>query len=497
MDHNPFSAGLALPREAHSFALYIFGATGDLTRKKLMPALFSLFVKGHISRFRIIGFARRPWTREFFQDQAAEMIDLPEFAAYGEGLKKAFLDCLDYIQSSFDDPRGYGEIQEQGQGMTDKLYYLSTPPSSYQEIIEQLGQAGLAEENRGRVRIIVEKPIGHNLEEARAINKTLARRFNESQIFRIDHYLGKETVQNIMLLRFGNGLFEPVWNNRYVRQVQISVAEKIGVEGRGNYYESAGALRDMVQNHLFQLLCLTAMEPPNDLDPDSIRSEKVKILKSLRPMSPRETALFTIRGQYAAGYMDGKATPGYLEEPGVAPDSRTETFVALKLFLDTWRWSGVPFLLRTGKRLSRRVSEIAVQFKEPPLRLFSRSGHEADRNTLIIRIQPDEGITLNMNAKIPGYSTDSRPVNMNFAYGSAFGESPPEAYERLLLDALLGDATLYTRRDEIEASWEFITRILQGWEGSAARPYSYVPGSAGPEETKFLTQREGHRWRKL
>ncbi len=497
MEHNPFPAGLALPREAHSFALFIFGATGDLTRKKLMPALFSLFAKGHISRFRIVGFARRPWTREEFQTQTAGMIHRPEFASFGGELKKAFLDCLDYISSPFEDPRGYEEIRRQARGLSDRLYYLSSPPSSYIDIIENLGRAGLGEENGGRARIIVEKPIGHNLAEARVINEALARRFDESQIFRIDHYLGKETVQNIMLLRFGNGLFEPVWNNRYVRQVQISVAEKIGVEGRGNYYESAGALRDMVQNHLFQLLCLTAMEPPNDLDPDSIRSEKVKILKSLRPMSRRDTSHVTIRGQYSAGYMDGKATPGYLEEPGVAPDSRTETFVALKLFLDTWRWSGVPFLIRTGKRLSRRVSEIAVQFKEPPLRLFSRSGHQADRNTLIIRIQPDEGITLNMNAKIPGYSTDSRPVNMNFAYGSAFGESPPEAYERLILDALLGDATLYTRRDEIEASWAFITRILEGWEESDARPYPYVPGSAGPEETKFLTQREGHRWRKL
>jgi glucose-6-phosphate 1-dehydrogenase len=360
-----------------------------------------------------------------------------------------------------------------------------------------LGQNGLTAEQGGHARIIVEKPIGRDLAGARALNDLLARYFDERQVYRIDHYLGKETVQNIMLLRFGNGIFEPVWNSRYVRNIQISVAEKIGVESRGNYYERSGALRDMVQNHLFQLLSLTTMEPPSSLDPDSIRSEKVKVLKSLRPITHRDTARFTVRAQYAPGYMDGVPTPGYLEETGVAPDSRTETFVALKLQLDTWRWSGVPIFLRTGKRLARRVSEIAVQFKEPPLQLFRKSGSPGGKNALIIRIQPDEGISLNMNAKTPGYSTDARPVNMDFAYGSAFGESPPEAYERLILDALVGDSTLYTRRDEIEASWTFITRILKGWEEDASPIPSYVPGGSGPEEAKALVGEESLKWRKL
>jgi glucose-6-phosphate 1-dehydrogenase len=343
---------------------------------------------------------------------------------------------------------------------------------------------------------VVEKPFGRDLSTARKLNDQLSRYFREDQIYRIDHYLGKETVQNLILLRFGNGIFEPVWNHRYIHHIQITVAEKIGVEGRGNYYETAGALRDMVQNHMFQLLCLTTMEPPNDLNPDTIRTEKVKILKSLRPISFRETSLYTVRGQYAAGYMDGTPVPGYREEPGVAPDSRTETFVALKLFLDTWRWSGVPIYLRTGKRLARRTSEIAVRFKAPPLELFPRAWAYSGRNALIIRIQPNEGISLIMNAKIPGYTLNMRPVNMDFSYGSAFGESPPEAYERLLLDALVGDSTLYTRRDEIEASWTFITRILKGWEEDPSPIPQYIPGGSGPEEAKNLLE-PNTRWRKL
>lgn len=497
MDYNPFLAGLPFSREAYSFAFFIFGVTGDLTRKKLMPALFSLFVKGNIGNFRIIGFARRPWTTEFFRNEAAAMIDRPEFASYGPQVKETFLRSLEYISSPFEDPEGYRKIEGHCAGFNDRLYYLSTPPDSYEDIIENLGRAGLAEEKRGRIRIIVEKPIGRDLTSARELNDKIGRYFTEEQIFRIDHYLGKETVQNIMLLRFGNGMFEPVWNNRYVHHIQISVAEKIGVEGRGNYYEKSGTLRDMVQNHLFQLLCLTTMEPPNDLDANSIRSEKVKILKSLRPITHRDTSRYTVRGQYAEGYIDGSSVPGYLQEPGVSPESRTETFVALKLFLDTWRWSGVPIYVRTGKRLSRRVSEIAVQFKEPPLRLFHRSSPFSNRNTLIFRIQPDEGITLNMNAKIPGYSVDSRQVNMDFSYGSAFGESAPEAYERLILDALVGDSTLYTRRDEIEASWTFITRVLRGWEEDTSALPLYVPGCAGPDESKLLTQDQGIKWRKL
>jgi glucose-6-phosphate 1-dehydrogenase len=493
MNYNPFLTSLPVEREAKSFVFFIFGVTGDLTRKKLLPALFSLFAKGHISRFKIAGFARRPWTKEDFRREAASILDSAGSAS--AAMKEAFLANLDYISSSFEDAAGYGRINSFCEGYTDRLYYLSTPPSEYPAIIENLGKAGLAKSANGKIRIVVEKPFGRDFDGAQALNETLYRHFTEDQIYRIDHYLGKETVQNIMLLRFGNGLFEPVWNSRYIHNIQISVAEKIGVENRANYYERAGALRDMVQNHLFQLLCLMTMEPPNDLEADSIHSEKVKILKSLRPFSAADIQRNTVRGQYATGFIDGSPAPAYREEPGVSPDSRSETFVALKIFLDTWRWAGIPIFLRTGKRLSRRVSEIAVQFKEPPLKLFG--GEAGSRNTLLIRIQPDEGITLNMNAKIPGYSTKGRPVNMDFAYGSAFGETPPEAYERLILDALQGDSTLYTRRDEIEASWTFITNILKSWAEDSSPIPQYVPGSSGPEEIRMLTKSEDVRWRKL
>ncbi|MCX7787615.1 MAG: glucose-6-phosphate dehydrogenase [Spirochaetes bacterium] len=496
MDFNPFRSGLSVSREAQSFVFVIFGVTGDLTRKKLMPALFSLYAKGHLNRFKIVGFARRPWTQEFFRSEVEKMLQKPELLAYGKETLEAFLKTLEYLSSPFEDPAGYQKIDTVCSGFAHRIYYLATPPESYGTIIQHLGENGLAREKGGHVRIVVEKPFGRDLSTARRLNDQLSQYFREDQIYRIDHYLGKETVQNLILLRFGNGIFEPVWNHRYIHHIQITVAEKIGVEGRGNYYETAGALRDMVQNHMFQLLCLTTMEPPNDLNPDTIRTEKVKILKSLRPISFRETPLYTVRGQYAAGYMDGKPVPAYREEPGVASDSRTETFVALKLFLDTWRWSGVPIYLRTGKRLARRMSEIAVRFKAPPLELFPRAWAYSGRNALIIRIQPNEGISLIMNAKIPGYTLNMRPVNMDFSYGSAFGESPPEAYERLLLDALVGDSTLYTRRDEIEASWTFITRILKGWEEDPSPIPQYVPGGSGPEEAKTLLE-PNTRWRKL
>ncbi len=496
MDFNPFRSGLSASREAQSFVFIIFGVTGDLTRKKLMPALFSLYAKGHLNRFKIVGFARRPWTQEFFRSEAEKMLQKPEWLAYGKETLHAFLKTLEYIQSPFEDPGGYRQIDSVCEGFAHRIYYLATPPESYGTIIQHLGENGLTREKGGHTRIVVEKPFGRDLSTARKLNDQLSQFFREDQIYRIDHYLGKETVQNLILLRFGNGIFEPVWNHRYIHHIQITVAEKIGVEGRGNYYETAGALRDMVQNHMFQLLCLTTMEPPNDLSPDTIRTEKVKILKSLRPISFRETSLYTVRGQYAAGYMDGVPVPAYREEPGVAPDSRTETFVALKVFLDTWRWSGVPIYLRTGKRLARRMSEIAVRFKAPPLELFPRAWVYSGQNALIIRIQPNEGISLIMNAKIPGYTLNMRPVNMDFSYGSAFGESPPEAYERLILDALVGDSTLYTRRDEIEASWTFITRILKGWEEDPSPIPQYVPGGSGPEEAKSLLE-PNTRWRKL
>lgn len=498
MNNNPLLDGLAQTREPGPFAIVIFGATGDLTRKKLIPGLFSLFTKGIIGQFKIIGFARRPWTKEFFREEARSMIEISHFQAVPAGQKTAFLDKLDYVSSTFDDPAGYAQLEDVCKGFEGRIYYLSTPPDEYPSIISRLGQAGAHKAPRGGYsRIIVEKPVGRDLATAKALNSQLAEYFEESQIYRIDHYLGKETVQNIMVLRFGNGIFEPLWNNHHIDHIQITVAESIGVGTRGNYYEKSGTLRDMIQNHTFQLLSLLTMEPPNDLSADAIRNEKVKILKSLRPITHKDVDEYTVRAQYSPGVVNGEEVKGYKEEAGVAQDSRTETYVALKLFIDTWRWAGVPFFVRSGKSLGRKVTEIAVFFKDPPHQIYTSRSQEGVHNSLIIRIQPEEGITFNVNAKIPGYNTQVRNVNMDFAYGSAFGESTPEAYERLLLDCLVGDSTLYTRKDEIEASWSFITRILQGWQASSAPLPTYRAGTAGPEEAKRLIATINRKWRKL
>ncbi len=494
MDYNPFREGLGHSHRSDPVTVVIFGVTGDLTRRKLLPALFALYRKG-VSRLKVVGFARRDWGSDGLRQRADEILHATPDAT--DEQRAAFLQQLEYVQSSFDQAEGYRTLSELLQSGGDRLYYLSTPPQNYETIITQLGQAGLNNSSSGTVRIVVEKPFGRDLDSARALNRLLAQYFGEEQIYRIDHYLGKETVQNIMLLRFGNGIFEPLWNHRYVDHVQITVAERLGVEGRGNYYNASGALRDMVQNHMFQLLSLTAMEPPIDLNADSIRDEKVKILRSIRPIEFGELDTYSCRGQYDSGYYDGEPVPGYLQEEGVAPDSQTETFVALKLFLDNWRWSGVPFYLRSGKRLRRKVSEIAISFRSPPLELYSNRHPSMTRNTLIIRIQPEEGITLTVNTKIPGHTTDMRPVNVDFAYGSAFGETTLEAYERLLFDALVGDSTLYTRRDEIEASWEFITRLLEGWRRSEKQPQLYEPGSSGPQCARDLMAADRRRWRKL
>ncbi|MFP4638252.1 MAG: glucose-6-phosphate dehydrogenase [Spirochaetaceae bacterium] len=494
MNGNPLHLGLQARRAPQPFVIVIFGVTGDLTARKLMPALFSLFLKG-VTRFRVIGFARRDWGTEGLRSRARDMI--AEVPGGSQEQRERFLERLVYLQSTFEDPAGYARLEELSGDYADRLYYLSTPPSAYEDIIEQLGAHGLARQRGGFTRILIEKPFGRDFASAQELNRLLARYFSEEQIFRIDHYLGKETVQNIMLLRFGNGIFEPVWNSNYVDHIQITVAEKIGVGTRGGYFESAGTLRDMVQNHMFQLLSLTTMEPPNDLSPDSIRNEKVKVMQALRPITFRDIGSETVRAQYGEGIVDGSRVPAYRNEERVAHDSRIETYVALRVFLDTWRWSGVPIFMRSGKRLQRKVSEISVHFKEPPRQLFTNRHPSMNRNTLIIRIQPEEGITLNMNAKIPGHTTDMRPVNMDFAYGSTFGEATLEAYERLLFDAVLGDATLYPRRDEIESSWAFITRILEGWKRDPSPIPTYMPGSSGPEEARRLVAQSGRTWRKL
>lgn len=495
---NPLLDGLTFAREPGSFAIFIFGATGDLTRKKLIPALFSLFSKGIISHFKIVGFARRPWTREYFQQEARLMLDQGPAKHASPAVKEAFLEKLDYISSTFENPAGYQQIEPLAKGMEGRIFYLSTPPNEYPAIIENLGRQGL---NRpptgGYARIVVEKPIGRDLATARELNNQLAVWFDESQIFRIDHYLGKETVQNLLVLRFGNTIFEPLWNNHYIDHIQITVAESIGVGTRGNYYESSGALRDMIQNHAFQLLTLLTMEHPGELSADAIRTEKVKVLRSLKPITFREVDRYTVRGQYTHGVIEGEEVPGYREENGVAPDSQVETYVALEVSIDNWRWAGVPIYIRTGKRMSRKSTEIAVFFKDPPHQLFRTGGQLPPPNSLIVHIQPEEGVSWNVNSKVPGYITAVRPVNMDFAYGSAFGDTTPEAYERLLLDCMVGDSTLYTRRDEVEASWAFITRILQGWAQNGTPVCFYPAGSAGPEEAKALLAYRGKKWRKL
>jgi glucose-6-phosphate 1-dehydrogenase len=502
---NPFSDGRTDEKRATVFTLVIFGVTGDLTRKKLVPALFSLCAHSFLDRFSIVGFARRAWTDDDFRSEARSMLSASEAGtatgntAEAEALN-SFLARLSYLSSSFDDPKGYENLLAvlsagAASGRKTILYYLSTPPESYQTIIEHIGAI------RGRLppgvdeRIVIEKPFGRGGESARALDLFIHRFFTEDRIYRIDHYLGKDTVQNILAFRFGNGLFEPIWNSRFIDRIEITVAETAGVGTRGGYYESAGALRDMVQNHLFQLLALTAMEPPNDLAAESIRAEKQKVFRAIQPFDRGRLASDTVRAQYSAGTIDGVAVPGYREEKGVAPESPTETYVALKVMVDSWRWAGTPFYLRVGKRLPRRMSEIAVYFRKPPLGIFPGPG--AAENVLVFRIQPDDGFSLSVNTKIPGFSAALRPALMDFSYGSGFADAPPDAYERLILDALLGDPSLYTSSGEVEACWDVIDPILASWEAGTPALRSYPAGSAGPEAARDLVAREGRRWRKL
>jgi glucose-6-phosphate 1-dehydrogenase len=410
------------------------------------------------------------------------------------------------LQSDFHESEGYEKLndllnrldQERGTG-GNRLFYLSTPPSQYAEIIQHLGAAGLNRNRKGWTRIIIEKPFGHDLATARELNRQVGKVFREEQIYRIDHYLGKETVQNILVFRLANGIFEPVWNRRYVDHVQITVAENLGLEGRGGYYEESGAIRDMIQNHMLQLLTLVAMEPPIAFDANSVRDEKVKVLHALQPLTGRDVLTNTVRAQYGSGWVSGHQVPGYLQEKGVAPTSATETYVALKTFVDNWRWAGVPFYLRTGKHLPKRVTELAIQFKQPPLILFknSEAQGQVEPNVLTLRIQPDEGISLKFGAKVPGTDMQIRSVNMDFFYGSSFVREQPEAYERLLLDAMHGDSTLFTRRDEVEAAWTFVQGILDEWKTAPRDTITtYESGSWGPQTSDEFIWRDGRRWRR-
>ncbi|MEM8532384.1 MAG: glucose-6-phosphate dehydrogenase [Chloroflexota bacterium] len=503
---NPLRTGLRMQRTPEPCTVVIFGATGDLTHRKLVPALYNLQRERLLPPgFSIVGFARRDWDDAYFRESLRKEMEQYSRSGVQDTLWESFAEGIFFNRSSFDDPAGYqelarrlNEIDEQRGTGGNRLLYLSTPPGAYVDIIQQLGAAGLNKSpNGGWTRIIIEKPFGRDLASAQALNAEVHKVFDESQVYRIDHYLGKETVQNIMVFRFANGIFEPVWNRRYVDHVQITVAENIGVEGRGNYYERAGAMRDMVQNHLMQLLTLTAMEPPVGYGADAVRDEKVKVLRAIRPIASEEVDRYTVRSQYGAGTVNGQVVPGYLEEPGVAADSRTESYVAIQFFLENWRWAGVPFFLRTAKRMPKRVSEIAVQFRSAPLMLFeSGPQNNIEPNVLTIKVQPDEGISLKFGSKVPGQVSQIRPVTMDFRYNASFGVESPEAYERLQLDAMLGDSTLFTRSDEVEASWSLITPIHQGWESSAT-PSTYEAGTWGSQAADEFIERTGRKWRRL
>ncbi len=471
--------------------LVVFGATGDLTHRKLIPAVADLHRTGLLKGpLRIVGYARQDLDDESFRALLKQTVE-------GEGTDAVIADTC-YVQGDFREKAGYerlakrlSELEKEG-GSAGRLYYLAAPPSFYTDIFQGIGAAGLAKEGEGFRRIIVEKPFGRDLETAESLNTELHQVFQESQVFRIDHYLGKETVQNILVLRFANGIFEPLWNRNYIDHVQITVAESLGVEHRARYYEEAGALRDMLQNHLLQLMTLIAMEPPVAFEADAVRNEKVKVLRAIHLPAPEDVPRLTVRGQYGRGEIDQQQVPGYRQEPDVAANSNRETFAALKLQVENWRWAGVPFYLRTGKRLAQRTSEISVQFQRAPQRMFAREAR-LKPNVLRLRIQPDEGITLSVGAKVPGMKIELRDVEMEFDY-DAFGHPGTDAYERLLHDALIGDSTLFTRKDEVESAWRVVDAIERGWQQEETAPEIYPAGSWGPESADELLHHDGRRW---
>ncbi|MEM9080096.1 MAG: glucose-6-phosphate dehydrogenase [Verrucomicrobiota bacterium] len=508
---NPFRDDLVARLKAEACTVVIFGATGDLTHRKLIPALYNLAVDGELPPgVRIVGFARRDWSNEFFRESLESVNRQVSRSGHDEAIWASFAESIEYHQSEFGDVEGYhalakrlDEIDEEQGGEGSRLFYVASAPEFFDDILLFLREAGLNEEKAGTwSRVIVEKPFGTDLATAQHLNQVVNNTFQEKDTYRIDHYLGKETAQNIMVLRFANAIFEPLWNSRYVDQIQITCSEHLGMEGgRGGYYDKSGALRDMVQNHLLQLLSLVAMEPPTDLTADGVRDEKVKVIRSLRQWdTPEKVAENVVRAQYTKGFINGEEVPGYREEDRVNPESETEAYVALRVMVDTWRWSGVPFYVRMGKRLPKKATEISVHFKDTPSVLFNAvAGGLAGGNVLVIRIQPDEGISLRFNSKLPGAAVRMEPVKMDFHYANSFGKSSPEAYERLLLDAMAGDATLFARRDEVEEAWRFVDHIERAWHESEEKPVmaEFAAGSWGPKEADEMVAKDGFDWRRL
>jgi glucose-6-phosphate 1-dehydrogenase len=485
-----------------------FGATGDLTKRKLIPALCNLAEENLLSKqFAMIGFSADDYTTESFRKMLAE--EIPKFTSQplDSKLWDWFTERFYYVKGDFQDPGAYKRLQQQiaeaekkHQTLGNKFFYFAVAPRFFSPIAKQLGGAGLVTEENGKwARVIIEKPFGHDLDSARQLNQDLKKVLTEKQIYRIDHYLGKETVQNVLVFRFSNNIIEPLWNRNFVDHVQITAAETVGVEHRGGFYETAGALRDMVPNHLFQILTMTAMEPPISFDADEVRSKQAEVLHAIQPLNPEEVLTSSVRGQYGEGEIDEERVVGYRNEPSVAPDSNTETFVALKLQIDNWRWAGVPFYLRTGKRLAKRSTEIVIQFRRTPFMLFRNTTvKNLETNRLVLHIQPEEGISLSFGAKVPGSIMKLGLVNMDFDYRSYFGAEHSTGYERLLHDCMAGDATLFQRADMVEAGWSVIQPILDVWHALPARGFpNYAAGSWGPKEAEDLLQRDARAWREI
>lgn len=492
-----------LPRIAGPCGLVIFGVTGDLARKKLMPAVYDLTNRGLLPPgFALTGFARRDWARQDFEQIVHDSVKEHARTPFREATWRQLSEGIRFVQGTFDDDDAFDRLRDTVEELDESrgtggnhAFYLSVPPSAFPVVCKQLARSGLSQPQEGTWRrVVIEKPFGHDLASARELNEIVSSVFRPDDIFRIDHYLGKETVQNLLALRFANQLYEPIWNANYVDHVQITMAEDIGIGGRAGYYDGIGAARDVIQNHLLQLLALTAMEEPASFEASSLTAEKIKVLSAVR--LPRDIGKHTARGQYAAGWQGGEKVVGYLEEEGFNPESTTETFAAIRVDIDNRRWAGVPFYLRTGKRLGRRVTEIAVVFKRAPhLPFESTATEELGKNALVIRVQPDEGVTLRFGAKVPGTAMEVRDVTMDFGYGHAFTESSPEAYERLILDVLLGDPPLFPRHEEVELSWKVLDPITEYWAGKG-KPEEYRSGTWGPESADKMMARDGRAWRR-